>query len=220
MIVMQAVHKLLRDLDSADTKGEQIFKGGIAGAEVVDRNSTPSARNRLPLPPSLCHFVEPSLPHPQPMPHAPFCVDPWVVEDLTRFKAGDKIERSIRGLALHVESHCRRSHQLSTPDNPPRTFDRAGSFGASRQIREGASDRGSLVMTHSCPVRTSGVYGYLTVVRGSGLARVRASRAAPSPLNDSPTADSRPAPSIQIMRRASVSSFQRRTTSSFRSALA
>ena len=39
MIVRQAVHKLLRDLDSADTIVEQIFERGIAGAEVVDRNS-------------------------------------------------------------------------------------------------------------------------------------------------------------------------------------
>jgi IS1 family transposase len=36
-----------------------------------------------------------------------FCVDPWAVEDLTRFKAEDKIERSIRG--------SRSSHRKSLP---------------------------------------------------------------------------------------------------------
>ena len=41
MIVGQTDHKLLRDLDSIDTIGEQIFKGGIAGTKVVDRNSHP-----------------------------------------------------------------------------------------------------------------------------------------------------------------------------------
>jgi hypothetical protein len=39
MIARQTVHKLLHDLGSADMIGEQIFKGGTAGAEVVDRNS-------------------------------------------------------------------------------------------------------------------------------------------------------------------------------------
>ena len=41
VIVGQTVHELLRDLDSADTIGEQIFEGGVAGAEVIDRNSHP-----------------------------------------------------------------------------------------------------------------------------------------------------------------------------------
>ena len=63
-IVSQAVHELLRGLELADTKGEQKFKGGIAGTEVVDRNSKPSAHSPL-APPSLCRqgrFVWPSRP--------------------------------------------------------------------------------------------------------------------------------------------------------------
>jgi hypothetical protein len=52
MIVRQTVHKLPRDLDSADTIGAQIFKGGIAGAEVVDRN--PHAKRPQPVDDAAC----------------------------------------------------------------------------------------------------------------------------------------------------------------------
>src|ERR1700722_1176001 len=50
------------------------------------------------------------------MPRAPFCVDPLGSRRPDAVQSRDKIEGSIRGLALHVECHCGRSHQLSTPD--------------------------------------------------------------------------------------------------------